>query len=163
MVTSSRHSMAGTMSSIAVSSSVAVAVPAAVAWGVIADFSRNPEWQRGMRSARWLTEPPLAVGSRYVQHARFLGRDVRSVFEVVELDPGRRVTIDTVEGTFPITVTRSVAPAATGCLISADVRGDAGGLFRLAAPLLPALVKRSVAGDYKRLRRLLEQSAEPSD
>ena len=44
------------MSAIEISSSVAVAVPPAVAWDVIADFSRNPEWQRGMKSARWVTE-----------------------------------------------------------------------------------------------------------
>lgn len=126
---------------------------------VIADFSRNPGWQRGMKTAEWVTEPPLAVGSRYVQRAGFLGREIRSLFEVIELDPGTLVTIDTVEGTFPITVTRSVTPEGNGCLISADVRGDAGGLFGLMKPLLRILVRRSVAGDYKRLKRLLENSA----
>jgi len=149
------------MSAIEVSASVVVAVSPAAAWDVVADFSRNPEWQRGMKTARWLTEPPLAVGSRYVQHAGFLGRDVRSLFEVIELDPGRRVTIDTVEGTFPITVTRTVATADDGCLISAEVRGDAGGVVRLVTPVLRAFVKRSVAGDYQRLKRLLETSASP--
>ena len=144
------------MSAIEILSSVAVKVPPAAAWEVIADFARNPEWQRGMKSARWLTEPPLAVGSRYVQHAGFLGRDVRSLFEVIELDPGSQVTIDTVEGTFPITVTRAIAPEGDGCRISANVRGDAGGLFRLVTPLLRALVKRSVDGDYARLKSLLE-------
>lgn len=147
------------MSAIEISSSVAVDVPPAVAWDVIADFSRNPEWQRGMKSARWVTEPPLAVGSRYVQLAGFLGRDIRSLFEVIELDPGKRVTIDTVEGTFPIAVTRSVTAAGGGCLVSAEVRGDAGRLFRLVSPLLRAMVKRSVDGDYERLKRLLEAEA----
>jgi carbon monoxide dehydrogenase subunit G len=151
------------MGSLQISSSVTVDVPPALAWSVVADFARNPEWQRGMKTAEWVTKPPLAVGSRYVQHAGFLGRDIRSLFEVVELEPGRLVTIDTIEGTFPITVTRTVIPADGGCLISADVRGDAGGLFRLMTPLLRALVKRSVDGDYRRLKRLLESTAGPTD
>jgi carbon monoxide dehydrogenase subunit G len=146
-----------------VSSTVSVKVPPAMAWSVVADFSRNPEWQNGMRKAEWVTEPPLAVGSRYIQHAGFLGREIRSLFEVVELEPGRRVTIDTIEGTFPITVTRTVVADGAGCLISADVRGDAGGLFRLVTPLLRALVRRSVAGDYRRLKQLLESSGGPND
>jgi len=57
-------------------------------------------------------------------------------------------------------VRRSVAPGGDGCLISANGRGDAGGLFRLMTPLVRALVKRSVAGDYKRLKRLLENSGQ---
>lgn len=150
------RNMPESMRTIEISSSIVVDVPAARAWEVVADFARNPEWQRAMKSARWLTEPPLAVGSRYVQHAGFLGRDVQSLFEVIELDPGSRVTIDTIEGTFPITVTRTVAPEGRSCRVSADVRGDAGGLFRLVTPLLRALVKRSVDGDYARLKRLLE-------
>jgi len=39
--------------------------------------------------------------TRYVQRAGFLGREIRSLFEVIELDPGKRVTIDTLEGTSP--------------------------------------------------------------
>ena len=147
------------MGSLEISSFVTVDVPPEVAWRVVGDFSRNPEWQHGMKTAEWVTEPPLAVGSRYVQHAGFLGRDIRSLFEVVELEAGRRVTIDTIEGTFPITVTRTVTAAGDGCRISAEVRGDAGGLFRLMTPLLRVLVKRSVDGDYRRLKRLLENPA----
>ena len=86
------------MGILEISSFVTVDVPPEVAWSVVADFSRNPEWQRGMKTAEWVTEPPLAVGSRYVQHAGFLGRDIRSLFEVVELEAGCRVTIDSIEG-----------------------------------------------------------------
>lgn len=144
------------VSQIKTRSSVEIDVPAASAWAVIADFSRNPEWQRGMKACQWVTEPPLAVGSRYEQRASFLGREIRSLFEVVELEPGRRVSIDTIEGTFPITVTRSVEAAGDGCVVTAEVSGDAGGIFGILSPLMRPLVKRSVDGDYARLKRLLE-------
>lgn len=144
------------MSRLDIKSSIEIAVAPAAAWQIISDFSRNPEWQKGMRSCRWTTEPPLAVGSRYEQHARFLGKDIVTTFEVIELDPGRRITIDTVEGTFPITVTRTVEPSGQGSTVIARVVGDAGGIFGLITPFMRPLVKRSVDGDYRRLKALLE-------
>lgn len=144
------------MGAIDITSSVAIDAPAADTWEVVADFARNPEWQRGMRKCSWLTDPPTRVGSRYQQMAKFLGREIHTTFEVVELEEGSSVTIDTVEGTFPITVTRSVAPTASGCEVTAHVRGDAGRLFRIFSPLLRRMVQRSVDGDYKRLKELLE-------
>jgi len=144
------------MSQLDIKSSMEMAVPATQVWEVVSDFARNPQWQKGMQSCTWLTEPPVAVGSRYEQHARFLRKDVMTTFEVIELDPGRLVTIDTVEGTFPITVTRTVVPTAGGCRVVANVRGDAGGIFGLITPLMRLLVKRSVTNDYRRLKALLE-------
>ncbi len=135
--------------------------PADEAWAVISDFARNPEWQGGMRSCAWSTDPPLAVGSRYRQEAAFLGRAIRTTFEVIGLEEaadGRRsVTIDTVEGTFPITVTRTVEPlGAQRCRVSAHVRGSPDGLMGVLSPLTKPMVRRAVDRDYARLKQLLE-------
>jgi len=144
-----------------ITSGVDIDRPAAEVWSVIADFARNTEWQGGMKACSWTTDPPIAVGSRYDQEAAFLGRTIRTSFEVVELDEsddGRRsVTIDTVEGTFPITVTRTVEPLGHDrCRVSAHVRGTPDGLMGLLSPVMRPMVRRSVSGDYDRLKRLLE-------
>lgn len=137
-----------------------VAAPEAV-WDVVADFSRNPEWQQGMRSCTWLTERPVEVGSRYQQEAVFLGRPITTTFEVVELerhdDGGGRITIDSRESTFPLTITRQVIGLPTGTRVTADVAGRPSGVMGLLGPLMARLVKRSVDGDYARLRALMEQ------
>lgn len=59
------------------------------------DAANNPVLQAGMRSCTWITPGPIGVGSRYTQEARFLGRPIRSTFEVVAYEPGRRITIHT--------------------------------------------------------------------
>jgi hypothetical protein len=136
---------------------VDVARPANDAFAFVADVENNPRWQRGMRSCRWTSPPPHGVGATYDQTARFLGKDIVSSFRVVEHLPGRRVKITTTKSPFPITETRSVQPLGDDrAYISAIVEGDASGFFRIAAPLLRALVARSVRGDYARLKRLLE-------
>lgn len=132
--------------------------PAGEVFAFVADFANNPRWQRGMRECRWTSSPPHGTGSTYEQRARFLGRDVVSTFRVVDHEPGRRVRITSVAGSFPITVTRTVEPiGARRSRVSAVIEGEAGRFFRLAGPLLRPLVARSVRGDYARLRRLLEE------
>ena len=132
--------------------------PATEVFDYIADMSKNPTWQRGQRSCVWTSEPPLAVGSTYDQVAKFLGREIRSSFEVVEYEPDR-IRIVSTEGTMPIDVTRTVAPeGADRCSVSAIVSGEPPGAMRLLGPALSAIVRRSVAADYRRLKKLLEDA-----
>ena len=135
----------------------AIRRPAAEVFDVIADFSKNPTWQKGMQSCAWTSEPPLRVGSTYVQTARFLGKEITSSFEVVEFEQGETIRIVTTSGPMPIDVIRTVEGVTDNVsLVEAIVRGDSSGMFRIAQPLMKVLVKRSVTADYKRLKKLLE-------
>ncbi|MEM9565296.1 MAG: SRPBCC family protein [Actinomycetota bacterium] len=124
----------------------------------LSDMANNPDWQRGQERCTWTSEPPLRLGSTYDQEARFLGRSIVSSFEVVELLPGRRIRITSTGGTMPIDVTRTVDPLDDGrCRVGAVVRGEAPMPMRLLGPLLDRLVRRSVEGDYQRLKARLER------
>lgn len=128
------------------------------AFAVLSDFERNPEWQIGMKSAVWTSEPPLRVGSTYDQVARFGGRDVITAFEVVDVEPGRSVTIESRASTFPIRVTRTVTDLGDGrTRIEAAITGGPGGFLKLLAPLMRRAAQRSVTADYQRLKELLER------
>ena len=140
--------------------SVEIARPAGLVFDYIANMELNPTWQRGMRECRVTSPPPLRVGSTYEQVASFLGRRIESSFVVTALEPGRSITIDSVQSTFPIRVTRSVEPLGDArCRASATVEGGPGGVMRLFSPLMKPIAQRSVRGDYARLRALLEAQA----
>jgi hypothetical protein len=131
--------------------------PAPELFAFVSDVSNNPRWQKGQVSCRWPSPPPVGIGSTYEQEARFLGRRVLSTFEVVEYEPGRSVTIQTVESSFPIRVHRSVEPIdERRSRVVAEITGEPGGFFRLFAPLVRRLAQRSVDADYDRLKVLLE-------
>lgn len=139
------------------STSIEIERPADEVFAFVSEFPNNPRWQRGQRSCRWTSEPPLRVGSTYDQHARFLGRDMVNAFRVVELEPGRRVTFTSTSGTFPLTITRTVEPLAPSrSRFTEHVRGEPGGFFRIAQPLLRPLVRASIKRDFPRLKALLE-------
>ena len=131
--------------------------PAKEVFDIVADMGQNPTWQRGMRSCVWITETPVRVGSQYVQVATFMRREIRTTFEVVELEPGHSIRIRSVRSTFPLDITRSVEPVTdASCDVVADVAGDPGRTFWFLGPLLRWTVGRSIRRDYGRLKQLLE-------
>ncbi|MBT3784054.1 hypothetical protein HOF92_03690 [bacterium] len=121
----------------------------------ISDFSRNPEWQSGMKEAHFLTEGPLRVGTRYAQVAKFLGKRIESVFEVTAFDPGKLVSAKSVEGSFPISFCRTVEPTGAGARVKTLVEGDASGFFKFGGSLLAKMVESAIRKDYKNLKKLL--------
>ena len=136
-----------------------IARSAADVFTFISDAANNPKWQQGMQSCRWTSGPPIVVGSAYEQEARFLGRTVRTTFAVTELEPATSMTISSTSGSFPITVRRwveAVGPMSTE--VHAQIQGDPGRFFRLAAPLVRRLAQRSVDRDYDRLVEVLSDS-----
>jgi len=138
--------------------SVDIACPPAAVWTYLADAERNTEWLDNMQSCRWLTAPPVAAGSRYEQVARFLGKEVRTTFEVTELRDGELITISSLPGSsFPLTITRQLGPVdARRCRVTEIAGGDPAGFYRLAEPLMRPLVRRNIARAYAKLKLLLE-------
>lgn len=144
---------------ILVQVAVDIDLPAADVFAYLSDASNNTRWQKGMRSCEWTSVGPIAVGSTYEQEASFLGRTIRSSFEVAEFEPGRRITISSTAGTFPIKVTRSVDPLdVDACRARARVEGGPAGIGRIFDPVTKLLVQASVRRDYNRLKQILEGS-----
>jgi uncharacterized membrane protein len=135
-----------------------IARPAAEVFEFFSDASNNPLWQKGMRSCQWTSEPPIARGSTYTQHARFMGRDIRSTFVVTNYEAGWLIAIKSLESTFPIQVERRVVSTGQrSSQVSARIRGGPeGGLFKLLEPLMARMAQRSVDHDYDRLVEYLE-------
>lgn len=121
------------------------------------DPAHDPEWIGGISHAEPLTEGPIEVGSRVRRRASFLGREIRYVMEVVGYEPHHRVAMHAVEAPMPMDVTYEVNPADGGSLARVRVQGDAGGLYRLAGPMVSRQVRRSIEGDVRRLKEILER------
>src|SRR5215471_13902871 len=117
-----------------------------IAWEYMVNAEHNPEWLPNMRSCTWVTDPPIRVGSRYEQVARFLGKDVRTSFEVTALEPGRLITISSLPGSsFPLTITRQADPLGDGrCRVTETAGGDPSGFYRVAEVPMRALVRVNI-------------------
>lgn len=131
--------------------------PAPEVFAYISNFEHNPIWQGGMKSATFTSDPPLGVGSTYVQVASFMGKRIDTKFEVTAFETDRSVSIASTGGTFPIQVTRSVESLSElRTKVSAHIRGQPKGFMKLMGPLLEPMVQKNVEKDYANLKQILE-------
>ena len=122
------------------------------------DPTNAPEWYASIASVEWRTPPPVAVGSRMDFVATFLGRRLAYTYEVSDLVPGERLTMQTAQGPFPMQTTYTWEPLDPGTTrMILRNRGRPAGFSRLVAPFMAIAVRRANRADLAALRRLLEQ------
>ena len=127
------------------------------------DHNNDPVWISGIVEARALTDPPLSQGTRVERVARFLGKRIEYVLEVVQYDPESLLVMKSVKGPFPMEVSYRFEEASDGTLARIHVQGEAGGFYnKIAGPVMSLAVKRSITKDLKSLKRLLESNKDRS-
>jgi hypothetical protein len=121
------------------------------------DPTNAPMWYANIRSIDWQTPGPVAVGSRTDFVAQFLGRRLAYTYEVVELEPSRRLVMRTADGPFPMETTYTWEPVGAGkTRMMLRNRGDPSGFSRIAAPVLERAMRRATTKDLARLKAIIE-------
>lgn len=122
------------------------------------DPSNAPRWYTNIKSVEWLTEPPVAVGSKLDFVADFLGRRLAYTYEIVEFVPNERLVMSTLAGPFPMETTYTWQPLDAGrTRMTLRNRGEPAGFSRLVAPVMGLAVRRANRQDLRRLKRVLEE------
>jgi uncharacterized membrane protein len=127
----------------------------------VAEYASNPgnalRWYEHIKDVEWNSAKPLAVGSRIVFAAQFLGKRLDYVYEVKALDPGERFVMATAEGPFPMETTYSWEDTADGgTKMSLRNRGQPQGFSRITAVFLKSAMRRANQKDLRRLKAILE-------
>lgn len=133
--------------------------PVATVAAFAGDPTNAPQWYTNIRSVSWRTAPPVAVGSRMDFVALFLGRRLAYTYEVVELDPDRRLVMRTADGPFPMQTTYEwEAASADGTRMTLRNEGTPSGFTGVVAPMLEGAMRRATTKDLARLKAILERS-----
>ncbi|WP_247043654.1 SRPBCC family protein [Arthrobacter rhizosphaerae] len=116
-----------------------------------------PEWYSNIKSVQWHTQPPMTVGSKLAFSARFLGRTLDYVYEIIELSPGQRLVMRTAQGPFPMQTTYAWTPegqASTRMVLRNT--GSPAGFSKLAGAVMAPMMRRAMRKDLRKLKELLE-------
>lgn len=124
----------------------------------VVDPMNDTQWIGGISESRLLTTGTLGVGSRVARVASFMGKRIEYVNEVTSLTD-EELAMRSVEGPFPMEITYRFAEDGDSTRVGVRVRGDAGGFYRVAEPLMARQVRRSIEGDVERLRTILESAS----
>jgi uncharacterized membrane protein len=132
----------------------------------VARFAMDPandaRWILALDSVRVLDDGPVGVGTRVERIASFLGRRIEYVNEIDAYDPSRRLSMHSIKAPFPMSVVYEFEEnGANQALARIRAGGDATGFYKVAGPLLSAMVKRGIARDLEQLRKLMEATGPP--
>lgn len=141
---------------IDVKDSVVIRQPTDEVFAYVADQTNAPQWQDGLLEVRRTTEGPIGVGTRHTAVRTFMGRRLELTNEYTHYEPGRLVVFGGASG--PLIFEASYATEATpeGTRLTSTIRMQPGGLFRIAAPLIAADLRRDVRANLAALKVLLE-------
>ena len=122
------------------------------------DASRDPEWIGGVDRVELVTPLPLAQGSRVRRFGGFMGRPIVWLMQVETFEPARHVGMHALESPFPMDVDYRLEPIdGRRTRASIRIRGEGRGMYgAMPGPLLGVMIRRSVQGDLKRLKRIVE-------
>lgn len=132
--------------------------PAAEIWAVVADYARDPQWRQGVRSM--VPTPPglVAVGTTTDEEMRFAGRTLRNLGVVTHVEPGR-FAWRTTDGAAAHGSRAVEALTPTRSRVELELVVTPKPSERVTAPLMGRLLRRTLRGDLRRLRALLDAEA----
>ncbi|MBB5787760.1 SRPBCC family protein [Jiangella mangrovi] len=124
--------------------------PADAVWTALTDWSRAADWMPGVEAVQ--AGGATAVGTELTVRAR--GKDRTST--ITALDPGRSLTLTSVQGGVTADYAYTVEPSAgdtsesTTVMLAADVRTR--GWWTMFGPLLRAAIRRADGGQLDAFR-----------
>ncbi len=131
--------------------------PVATVAAFSSDPGNAPAWYVNIQSVAWRTAPTVQVGAQVDFVAQFLGRRLAYTYEIVDWEPGARLTMRTADGPFPMETTYTWTPTrAGGTHMTLRNRGQPAGFSRVTAPLMVLAMRRANQNDLRRLKALLE-------
>jgi carbon monoxide dehydrogenase subunit G len=116
---------------IEASAAATLPVPVETAFAVVSDIP-NADWLPAVRGVRHVGGPERAVGARFEVEAGMVGRHLRGILLLKEMEEPRRMVLVLEEG-LDLTITIELNPVSGGCHLRVTARYSVGGAFGGAA------------------------------
>jgi carbon monoxide dehydrogenase subunit G len=147
---------------IKASAAATLPVSAQRAFDVVSDIA-DADWLPAVRGVRHVGGPKGAVGERFEVEAGLVGRHLRGILLVEQMDPPKRMVLVLEEG-LDLTITIDVKPVRAGCELSVEAVYSVGGAFggaveRASQPAARREVARAVEQLAARFGREDESAA----
>ncbi len=150
----------GEQSIVGVKTSVVILRPPAEVFAFVSNAENDVRWRSEVISMKNETPEPSGTGTRTVEVARVLGKQLETTTEIVEFVPAVRMSRRTVSGPTPVSTVREVVAVEGGTRFTYELRADVSAVFvfRLLRPAVQWWTQRKIEGYMATLKQLMEAS-----
>ncbi|MDM5197248.1 SRPBCC family protein [Fictibacillus enclensis] len=121
------------------------------------DPENAPTWYVNIHSAEWKTAKPLKIGSKIAFKAKFIGRELAYVYEIVEVLPEKKLAMKTANGPFPMeTIYTWFSLDHNQTRMILRNKGNPTGFSKIITPLISKMMKKANMKDLQKLKYILE-------
>lgn len=103
-----------------------------------------------------LDEPPIRPGSRYIEVANIAGRQLKTTYQVVELQAPERIKVKTIKSVFPIEASLQLKERSGATLLTLELNFSLSGIYKLGAPVVRGIVQQQAKDILGRLKDIFE-------
>jgi uncharacterized membrane protein len=149
----------GRMNRMRVENTIVVDRPLEEVFTSIADYESHTNWQNGLRDAKFTSQGLTGVGTTFAFVNEFLGRRLEGEGEITEYEPDAKFAWRSKMGPLLVDGSWTFEPVAHGTRVIRMVESEAGGLMRLALPIMGFMLRRQGDQDLAKLKAQLEAQA----
>ena len=140
---------------------ILIKLPVEEIFAYMSDLENLNDWSSVIVSARKISDGAVQVGTKVRSTIRFLGRWMEMIFEIVECEANRCLTIKSISGVSPCLFCYQFEPVEDGgTLVSQEaVIQHTEGMIDLTESVVTSAVRRQLAYDLQTLKDMLEAKA----
>jgi uncharacterized membrane protein len=126
-------------------------------FGVLTNLENDVEWRREWVEAKNTSDGSLAVGATFRLTGEMLGRQIPTVYEVIEYEPCRTAAWKAVSGPFPLAFRRTFERVEGGTRVTIRYEtSEVRGFSKLVLSVLAGSAKRQHEGDLRKVKERME-------
>jgi carbon monoxide dehydrogenase subunit G len=116
----------------------------------------EPQWNTSMQESEITSEGPMGVGTTVRSVSRVLGRTAESTWKVTEYEVNRKKAVKSTSGPIPFESAAVFESIEGGTKLTFTIQAEAGGIFKLIAPVIVRMGKKQTENSFANLKELLE-------
>ena len=122
----------------------------------LSDVSKRINYIPMLEDLILLDEPPIKLGSRYIEVANIAGRQLKTTYQVVELQAPERIKVKTIKSVFPIEASLQLEERSGATLLTLELNFSLSGIYKLGAPVVRGIVQQQAKDILGRLKDIFE-------
>ena len=136
--------------------SILINQPVHDVFAFILNFENEPKWAEEVVKTQKTSKGQVGIGTTFTDHVEFMGRTLKSTYEILVIEPNKAITIKTSSGPVPFLATYTFNDQNGVTNLSITAKIEPRGLLKLAAPIIRRQLDHQWERNFENLKKLLE-------